>query len=125
MALQICLALSVSNHNSCIKFLSSTKTLLSISVTKPSFSYQKCNPRYRNADNKESVVQLSPFLSRRQLSFSSFVPLLYGLYPEISKASLPEDVELERYTDSKEGFTLLKPSSWIKVGTLYVCFGLI
>lgn len=33
-------------------------------------------------------------------------------------AMLPGEVELERYTDSKAGFTLLKPPSWIKVNII-------
>jgi hypothetical protein len=28
---------------------------------------------------------------------------------------VPEGLELERYTDQEQGFTLLKPSSWPKV----------
>lgn len=43
------------------------------------------------------------------LSYSVGALLPYDI---ISKA---EALELQRYTDSKQGFTLLKPSSWIKV----------
>lgn len=43
--------------------------------------------------------------------------LLFLLNPQVSKAN--EISELERYTDSKEGFTVLRPSSWVKV--YYAC----
>uniref|UniRef100_A0A2N9GRQ9 PsbP C-terminal domain-containing protein n=1 Tax=Fagus sylvatica TaxID=28930 RepID=A0A2N9GRQ9_FAGSY len=33
----------------------------------------------------------------------------------MSKSILAEELQLQRYVDTKEGFTLLTPSSWIKV----------
>ncbi|XP_008460857.1 psbP domain-containing protein 2, chloroplastic isoform X1 [Cucumis melo] len=54
-------------------------------------------------------------LSRRALNVSVLSMFLYGFSPSISSAVFAEDFELERYTDSKEGFTLLRPSSWVKV----------
>ncbi|GAY48181.1 hypothetical protein CUMW_109840 [Citrus unshiu] len=102
MALQICLALSISSHNSLnhSPMSSSPSTLISFSVQ----------------TKKKTVVELSSLrLSKRELCLSSFVLILNGLYPKLSKASLPEEMELQRYTDSNEGFTLLRPSSWIKV----------
>lgn len=108
MALQICLALSISSHNSLnhSPMSSSPSTLISFSVQ----------------TKKKTVVELSSLrLSKRELCFSSFVLILNGLYPKLSKASLPEEMELQRYTDSNEGFTLLRPSSWIKVTSHSLC----
>ncbi|KAK1552763.1 hypothetical protein Q3G72_023115 [Acer saccharum] len=103
---QICLALS--NH---ISLIPSTKTHLK----KPSFSAQNNYPWSFDKYDKETMP-LSLCLSKRELNISGIVLLLNGLCPEISKAlSNEEKMELERYTDSKEGFTVLRPSSWIKV----------
>ncbi|XP_022148982.1 psbP domain-containing protein 2, chloroplastic isoform X4 [Momordica charantia] len=55
------------------------------------------------------------FLTRRTLNLSVISLLLYGFSPNICAAVFADDLELERYTDSKEGFTLLRPSSWVKV----------
>lgn len=102
MALQICLAFSISSHNSLnhTPKSSSPSTLISFSVQ----------------TKKKTVVELSSIcLSKRELCFSSFVLILNELYPKLSKASLAEEMDLQRYTDSNEGFTLLRPSSWIKV----------
>ncbi|XP_022947028.1 psbP domain-containing protein 2, chloroplastic isoform X1 [Cucurbita moschata] len=59
----------------------------------------------------------SPLLypSRRALNVSVISLFLYGFSPSICEAVFAEELELERYTDSKEGFTLLRPSSWVKV----------
>lgn len=108
MALQICLALSISSHN-CLNhspMSSSPSTLISFSVQ----------------TKKKTVVELSSLrLSKRELCLSSFVLILNGLYPKLSKVSLPKEMELQRYTDSNEGFTLLRPSSWIKVTSHSLC----
>lgn len=60
----------------------------------------------------------SPVLafSRRLLNLSivAVVFLWDPLLGSLSKATT-DALELQRYTDSKEGFTLLVPSSWIKV----------
>uniref|UniRef100_A0A5B6ZHN2 PsbP C-terminal domain-containing protein n=1 Tax=Davidia involucrata TaxID=16924 RepID=A0A5B6ZHN2_DAVIN len=53
-------------------------------------------------------------LSKRKLNHSIVAIVLSATLPSISEAKA-EELELERYTDSKEGFTLLRPSSWIKV----------
>ncbi|XP_038900373.1 psbP domain-containing protein 2, chloroplastic isoform X2 [Benincasa hispida] len=55
------------------------------------------------------------FLSRRALNVSVISLFFYGFSPNICAAVFAEDLELERYSDSKEGFTLLRPSSWVKV----------
>ncbi|XAR62837.1 hypothetical protein NMG60_11017733 [Bertholletia excelsa] len=53
---------------------------------------------------------------KRMLNFSIAIAvvILSSPIPCVSKV-LAEDLELERYTDSKDGFTLLLPHSWIKV----------
>ncbi|CAH9116857.1 unnamed protein product [Cuscuta epithymum] len=63
-----------------------------------------------------SVNQLPPIvLSRRRLLARTI--LSASLLPNSSGAieGGREVLELERYTDPKDGFTLLRPSSWIKV----------
>lgn len=57
----------------------------------------------------------SPCLTKRDLGLSIVAIFLNGFLPNLQKAILAQDLELQRYTDSKEGFTLLRPSSWIKV----------
>lgn len=69
---------------------------------------------------------LSPCFSKRKLNLALLLnAFLWGVLPPI----LPDhalllaqelDLELQRYTDSKEGFTLLTPSSWTKVKLLLV-----
>nr|GLL38765.1 psbP domain-containing protein 2, chloroplastic [Ipomoea trifida] len=53
-------------------------------------------------------------LSRRLLAISV---LAASLLPSCSEAleGGREELELERYTDPKDGFTFLRPSSWIKI----------
>ncbi|KAK4772607.1 hypothetical protein SAY86_014382 [Trapa natans] len=51
-------------------------------------------------------------LNRRDLGLSIVAVLLHGC---LHKTALAQELELERYTDAMTGFTLLKPSSWIKV----------
>ncbi|KAA8531154.1 hypothetical protein F0562_005932 [Nyssa sinensis] len=53
-------------------------------------------------------------LSRRKLNLSIVAVVLSAALPSTAEAKA-EESELERYTDSKEGFTLLRPSSWSKV----------
>ncbi|KAM6563195.1 hypothetical protein CsatB_023193 [Cannabis sativa] len=55
-------------------------------------------------------------LGKRKLGLSSLSLILSGVSPNLSMAmSAQQELELERYIDSNEGFTLLRPSSWIKV----------
>lgn len=64
-------------------------------------------------DLKKSIA-----LSRRLLfRFSIHVPVfLWNPFSSsLSMATTSEVLSLQRYTDSKEGFTLLRPSSWIQV----------
>ncbi|XP_054821328.1 psbP domain-containing protein 2, chloroplastic [Prosopis cineraria] len=72
---------------------------------KSSLAAQNCNPRCSSGE---------PSLTKRKLNLTVVATSIWGL-PNVSSALLAEEMKLERYTDSKEGFTLLKPSSWIKV----------
>ena len=55
-------------------------------------------------------------LSRRELNLSIVSLLLAAALPNtVFKVIAQEQEQLQRYTDSVEGFTLLRPSSWIKV----------
>lgn len=64
-------------------------------------------------DFKKSIA-----LSRRLLfRFTIHVPVfLWNPFSSsLSMATTNEVLSLQKYTDSKEGFTLLKPASWIQV----------
>ncbi|XP_057972468.1 psbP domain-containing protein 2, chloroplastic [Malania oleifera] len=58
--------------------------------------------------------QLVACSTKRSLSFS-IVALMLCPSRRISDRAIAEELELEMYTDSKEGFSLLRPSSYIKV----------
>lgn len=94
MALQICLTFP--KHNP-------LKQILSMSLTKPSSLSQKPNPQNKHA----SILSLT----KRDLHFSFLALIFNGFSPPI----LAQDLALQRYIDSKEGFTLLRPSSWTQV----------
>lgn len=49
------------------------------------------------------------------MSISSLLVCSDPYSRSLSMAMAKQVLTLERYTDSKEGFTLLRPSSWIKV----------
>ncbi|KAL2347204.1 hypothetical protein Fmac_001204 [Flemingia macrophylla] len=59
-------------------------------------------------------MHLSPSLSKRNLTLLLTTFLSVPL-PNVRHALLAQELDLQRYTDSKEGFTLLTPSSWTKV----------
>ncbi|KAM5577865.1 psbP domain-containing protein 2, chloroplastic [Rosa sericea] len=93
MALHICNCFALSNHKQ-------TQT------RQPCFSNSK--------PKASSSLQTPPHLTKRSLSLSLFAAVfLNGVLP--NSPIFAQELELERYTDSKEGFTLLRPSSWIKV----------
>ncbi|KAG2572212.1 psbP domain-containing protein 2, chloroplastic-like [Panicum virgatum] len=72
-----------------------------------------------------------PVLTRRAVSAAALLLPLPASWPQLPVASaseaaaaaaeaqgesgVPEGLELERYTDQEQGFTLLKPASWPKV----------
>ncbi|XP_027355576.1 psbP domain-containing protein 2, chloroplastic [Abrus precatorius] len=65
-------------------------------------------------------VHFSPCFSKRSLNLTLLLTtFLLGeavSLPNVHDAVLlAQELELQRYTDSKEGFTLLRPSSWTKV----------
>ncbi|KAL5075158.1 hypothetical protein RYX36_014142 [Vicia faba] len=66
-------------------------------------------PKYIHHSHKHA-----PCLSKRQLTLLS--PFLWSVLPNtLLLAQELITADLQRYTDSKEGFTLLTPSSWTKV----------
>ncbi|KAJ1380804.1 PsbP family [Sesbania bispinosa] len=59
-------------------------------------------------------MQLSPSLSKRKLNLTLLLTtFMWNGLPDT--LLLAQELELQRYTDSKEGFTLFAPSSWTKV----------
>ncbi|XP_048128924.1 psbP domain-containing protein 2, chloroplastic [Rhodamnia argentea] len=119
MALQLCLALSV--HHPLFKLrpflFPCLKSDFSFSIAKPRIPTQNHSPRTQVSvfSHEDDTFLPAARLSKRALSLSILAILLNGFGSSASMATLPQEVELERYTDSKEGFTLLKPPSWIKV----------
>ncbi|XP_056168351.1 psbP domain-containing protein 2, chloroplastic-like [Syzygium oleosum] len=113
MALQTCSALS-DHHRSLFNLrpfpFPPLNSSTSRSITKPRIPTRNRSPRAQVPFLP--AVRLS---KRRAASLSILAILLNGCGSSASLATLPQEVELERYTDSKEGFTLLKPSSWVKV----------
>ncbi|GMN61684.1 hypothetical protein TIFTF001_030765 [Ficus carica] len=74
------------------------------------------NQRPSNYGNDPQTQALPwPLLTKRQLCLSSLAFILNGFSPNLANSISAQVPELERYTDSNEGFTLLRPSSWIKV----------
>ncbi|OIV97009.1 hypothetical protein TanjilG_03583 [Lupinus angustifolius] len=69
--------------------------------------------------HKHVHLCLSPCLRRRSLTIF-LTTFLWDFLPNTRPALLlAEESELQRYTDSKEGFTILIPSSWTKCLVLY------
>lgn len=64
-----------------------------------------------------------PIATRRRAISLSILGFLFSRFLCSSDALASEDLELDRYTDSKEGFTLLVPSSWNKV-SLSFCYNI-
>ncbi|GKU88979.1 hypothetical protein SLEP1_g3183 [Rubroshorea leprosula] len=75
---------------------------------------QQHNPQNAYPLNQETP-QVSLCLGKRKLNFSFLALILNGVFPNNSKAMSDQELKLETYTDSKEGFTLLRPSSYIMV----------
>ena len=114
---QICLPLSNQSpypynpyHHSSPKFPSS----------KPKALKHQSKENYNNP-NKEILLPLLS-LTKRRLNSSALALILNGFLPHNSKALSDKELELERYTDVDEGFTLLRPSSWIKVPFFFLSF---
>ncbi|KAG5050125.1 hypothetical protein AAZX31_04G191500 [Glycine max] len=61
-------------------------------------------------------IHLAPSFSKRSILLTTFLWGQGMLLPNARDALLlAQELELQRYTDSDEGFTLLTPSSWTKV----------
>ncbi|KAG5608829.1 hypothetical protein H5410_020110 [Solanum commersonii] len=69
----------------------------------------------RNRSLILSSNELVPTYSTRRALNVSILTVLLSIPFSSSAIAIGEVLELERYTDSAEGFTLLKPSSWSKV----------
>ncbi|XP_042488494.1 psbP domain-containing protein 2, chloroplastic [Macadamia integrifolia] len=54
-------------------------------------------------------------VSKRELGLFMLLGFPIASVSVLLDVAMAEDQQLERYTDSKEGFTLLRPSSWVKV----------
>ncbi|XP_020965745.1 psbP domain-containing protein 2, chloroplastic-like isoform X1 [Arachis ipaensis] len=92
---------------------SSSRTFFSI----PSFNSVTCI--LPNEPHNNHILHLSTFFTKRKLHLTLLLTtFLSSNLSNTSGAFLMAqelDLELHRYTDSKEGFTLLIPSSWTKV----------
>ncbi|KAJ6289136.1 hypothetical protein OIU76_025021 [Salix suchowensis] len=118
MALQV--SFSFTSHNPCQRNLTpklfSPKIFSSTSLPIASFSNQKQNPESSNDPQKETLILSLGSSNRRKLNLSVIALLVNGSLPNLFNNSiLAQELELERYTDSKEDFTLLTPSSYVKV----------
>ncbi|XVE83391.1 hypothetical protein DITRI_Ditri16bG0085300 [Diplodiscus trichospermus] len=112
MACQICLLLSNQSHYYC-----SYNHYHHSSPKSSSFKPKALkHPSLENTNNPYKKTFLPPLsLTKRTLNSSALALILNGFLPLNSKALSDKELELERYIDVKEGFTLLRPSSWIKV----------
>lgn len=83
----------------------------SLFLSSPSPSHQKIHKTFLCFTQNPNI---DINLSKRHLNLSILTLLFNGFL--LDKAKSITDLEnLQRYTDSKDGFTLLVPSSWIKV----------
>ena len=82
---------------------------------------QASSPNHRPVIAEPQAQRRALALGKRKLSLSSLaLMILTGLFADSPMAVSAE--ELERYTDSMEGFTLLRPSSWDRVlSTVFLC----
>lgn len=72
--------------------------------------------KYLNSETQPKWTPLICCSSRREVNLSVVSLLLAAALPNpVFKVVAQELEELHRYTDSVEGFTLLRPSNWIKV----------
>ncbi|KAE8673940.1 PsbP domain-containing protein 2 [Hibiscus syriacus] len=104
MASQICL---LPHYNHCHR-------------SSPKFpsSIPKALEHHFNGSNKIPSKDTLPSpltLTKRSLNSSALSLVFIGFSPRNAKALPAKDLELERYVDYEQGFTLLRPSSWIKV----------
>ncbi|RYQ94331.1 hypothetical protein Ahy_B08g089217 [Arachis hypogaea] len=92
---------------------SSSRTFFSI----PSFNSVTCI--LSNEPHNNHILHLSTFFTKRKLHLTLLLTTFLSSNLSNTSGSFlmaqELDLELHRYTDSKEGFTLLIPSSWTKV----------
>jgi len=91
-------------------FLGSPPKLCLFSSSLPPFSHHKIHKFLCFAQNPSSTVIIN--LSKRHLNLSILTLFFNGLLLDNKAKSMEE---LQRYTDSNNGFTLLIPSSYTKV----------
>ncbi|XP_059309842.1 psbP domain-containing protein 2, chloroplastic [Lycium ferocissimum] len=104
------LACSITYHNGFFKTLATMKNRKQTLTVSSSFSIPF------NNELKKSMEELVPIVSsRRAVNVSILTVLLWDTLSCFIAMANGEVLEVERYTDSVEGFTLLRPSSWIKV----------
>ncbi|PWA63795.1 Mog1/PsbP, alpha/beta/alpha sandwich [Artemisia annua] len=94
------------------------QTQLPILNQVPTFSKLPSNSSNQSNDSNGLAIQ-STTTTRRKLSNMSILsiilsPFLYN-NNSTSLAQTEDLLELERYTDTNQGFTLLRPKSWIKI----------
>ncbi|KAJ6918678.1 hypothetical protein NC651_012822 [Populus alba x Populus x berolinensis] len=117
MALQ--LAFSFPNHNpyqqNHMLKSSSLKTFNISTSLSPSTSFS--TPKhYRPQSTSHPLQEAFRSSSRRDLNLSVLALLITGSLQNLSNnITLAQELELERHTDSKEGFTLRRPSSYVQV----------
>ena len=117
MALQ--LAFSFPNHNpyqqNHMHKPSSLKTFDISTSLSPSTSFS--TPKhYHPQSTCHPLQEAFRSSSRRDLNLSVLALLITGSLQNLSSnITLAQELELERYTDSKEGFTLRRPSSYVQV----------
>ncbi|XP_057500733.1 psbP domain-containing protein 2, chloroplastic [Actinidia eriantha] len=76
--------------------------------------FSSAREKLRRESNESPTKYPTSCLRKRLLNLSIVAVILSSPISSISKV-MAENLELQRYTDSKEGFTLLTPPSWIKV----------
>ncbi|CAN7116227.1 unnamed protein product [Brassica rapa subsp. narinosa] len=84
-----------------------------LSLLSSSSYHQKVQTFLCFTQNHSSTVGIS--FSKRHLNLSIITLLFNGGFLLDKAKSMAESGDLQRYTDSKDGFTLLVPSSWTKV----------
>ncbi|KAG2295784.1 hypothetical protein Bca4012_002794 [Brassica carinata] len=88
-------------------------SLLSSSSFSSSSHHKKIQTFLCFSQNHSSTVGIS--FSKRHLNLSILTLLFNGGFLLDKAKSMAESEDLQRYTDSKDGFTLLVPYSWTKV----------
>ncbi|KAL9356454.1 hypothetical protein Peur_049707 [Populus x canadensis] len=94
---------------------SSLKTFNISTSSSPSTSFS--TPKHYHPQSTSHPLQEAfRSSSRRDLNLSVLALLITGSLQNLSNnITLAQELELERYTDSKEGFTLRRPSSYVQV----------